>query len=214
MIIKITLGSFILILLMGFIFLNQKASFLIGGAFINIGYFFQDRIHNYNFNSTESDDTTLDEILNGFQARNNLASNIRELFPREPFHPLVAIVTCIDSRIDTNDMLGDTRKFYFIIRNAGSIIEEKEEEMLELAVSKGVKLIVFTRHTNCAAESIKSNPIARLDYPFISKSIEMHEANIRRFLNRPKIKSKISEGKLSIRHAVMDTKTKRLILFK
>jgi uncharacterized protein YggL (DUF469 family) len=187
MIIKITLGSFILILLMGFIFLNQKASFLIGGAFINIGYFFQDRIHNYNFNSTESDDTTLDEILNGFQARNNLASNIREC---------------------------DTRKFYFIIRNAGSIIEEKEEEMLELAVSKGVKLIVFTRHTNCAAESIKSNPIARLDYPFISKSIEMREANIRRFLNRPKIKSKISEGKLSIRHAVMDTKTKRLILFK
>lgn len=40
-----------------------------------------------------------------------------------------------------NELTGDTRHYYYIIRTAGSVLSEKEEEMLELAVENGVKLI-------------------------------------------------------------------------
>ena len=58
----------------------------------------------------------------------------------------------MDARIDTNELTGDTRHYYYVIRTAGSVLSEREEEMLELAVENGVELVVLTTHSDCAAE--------------------------------------------------------------
>ena len=71
----------------------------------------------------------------------------------------------MDARIDTNELLGDTRHYYYIIRTAGSVLSPREEEMLELAVENGVKLVVLTTHSDCAAEKAASEPETRKRYP-------------------------------------------------
>ena len=67
---------------------------------------------------------------------------------------MVAVVACMDARLDTNELTGDTRRYYYIIRTAGSVMSEREEEMRELAVAGGVELIVLTTHSDCAAERV------------------------------------------------------------
>lgn len=37
----------------------------------------------------------------------------------------------------------------------------EEEEMLDLAVANGVKVIVLTRHSDCAAEKVAKDPALR-----------------------------------------------------
>ena len=44
----------------------------------------------------------------------------------------------MDARIYTNELVGDTRRYYYIVRTAGSVLAPPEQEMLELAVLNGV----------------------------------------------------------------------------
>ena len=62
---------------------------------------------------------------------------MRTRFPRSTNHPVIAMLVCMDARIDTNELAGDTRHFYYIVRTAGSVMAEQEEDMLELAVANG-----------------------------------------------------------------------------
>ena len=54
---------------------------------------------------------------------------------------------CRDSRLDKNEIAGDTRRYYYVLRLAGSVLAEKEEEMLAHAVASDVRVVVFTTHT-------------------------------------------------------------------
>jgi carbonic anhydrase len=56
------------------------------------------------------------------------------------------------ARLGTNELAGDTCPYDYVIRTAGSALSEREEEIFELAVENGVKLIVLTIHSGCAAE--------------------------------------------------------------
>jgi len=203
----ILICSFLILLIL---FSQKKIQFILGGAFIDLGYLLQDGLSKYDFKHEE--EITPDHILHEIQTQNKMASEIREKFPRHSYHPLAALVICMDSRLDTNEIIGDTRKYYYIIRTAGSVIREKEEEMLELAVDNGVKLILFTTHTNCAAEAIASNPEKRKEFPFIANAVESREIEIQRFLKRTKIAQKIAEGKLSVKRAILETETEKMTI--
>lgn len=182
---------------------SEELEFLLGGVFIDLGYRFQDPIH-------PPDELTPSSIWTELLAHNGLAADVREAFPRSTHHPIVAIVVCMDARIDTNEIVGDTRRYYYVLRLAGSVMSEREEEMLELAVDNGVRVIVLTTHTECAAERVAAEPELRARYPNLATSVDERAERRAEFLARPIIAARIREGALRVEEARIDTRTGRL----
>ena len=188
---------------------GQRVQFLVGGVLVNFGYRMQDHLRTYDFEHDEQIAPT--DVWSEMQQQNALAAKVREWFPRTPNHPLVALVVCMDARIDTNELTGDTRRYYYVIRTAGSVLAEKEEEMLELAVVNGVELVVYTTHSDCAAEKAAASPEQRELYPALIKALDEREDRIHEFLARPAIAEKLKEGKLLVKFMEIDTLTERLL---
>ena len=145
-------GALVATLGVGLLFTEpgRELQFLLGGAMVNAGFRMQDHLESFDF--AHHEDISPEDVWGEMVAQNDIASRVRRTFPRASRHPLVALVACMDARIDTSELAGDTRKYYYVVRTAGSVLAEKEEEMLELAVENGVKVLVLTRHTDCAAE--------------------------------------------------------------
>lgn len=174
---------------------------------VNAAYRMQDHLHDYDL---EHPDATPEQVWSEFKKQNELASKVRETFPRTTYHPVVAMLVCMDARIDTNELVGDTRRNYYIVRTAGSAMSVKEEEMLELAVANGVKLIVITRHSDCAAEKAAANPEMRAKYPALVQALAERQQRIDEFLARPLIAERVKEGKLLVKVLQIETKTEHL----
>jgi hypothetical protein len=188
---------------------GREAQFVLGGALVNLGIRMQDHLESFDFEHHEeiSPDDVWQEIL----AQNDLASRVRSAFPRTARHPLAAIVACMDARIDTNELAGDTRKYYYVLRTAGSVLAEKEEEMLELAVENGVKVIVLTTHTDCAAERAATVDALRQRLPALTRAVDEREMRIRELLARPAIQSRIADGRLLVKLVNIETMTERML---
>lgn len=187
--------------------LSPKAQFLAGGAMANAAYRMQDHLHDYDL---EHKDATPEQVWAEFKSQNEMAAKVRETFPRTAYHPVVAMLVCMDARIDTNELVGDTRRNYYVVRTAGSAMSAKEEEMLELAVNNGVKLIVLTRHSDCAAEKAAKNPEARAKYPALVAAVDERDQKVSEFLARPAIAERIASGKLIVKQLDIDTANEHL----
>lgn len=85
-----------------------QLSFRLGGAMVNAGYRFQDHLEASDFKHHEH--ITPTEVWDEFQQQNQLASAARDTFPRGTRHPVVAMLVCMDARIDTAELSGDTRR--------------------------------------------------------------------------------------------------------
>jgi carbonic anhydrase len=71
--------------------------------------------------------------------------------PREPARQL-AIVTCMDSRIDPLPDLGLRRGDAMVLRNAGATVSDDVERSLRLVTERlGVTEVWLVGHTDCAA---------------------------------------------------------------
>lgn len=195
-------GLLLVIAAAAWLLFGARLQFILGGAMINAGYRLQDRLDRYDF---EHDHLTPTQVWTEFLDQNKLASSVRSKFPRSVRHPVVALVTCMDARLDTNEIAGDTRRYYYVLRLAGSVLEPKEEEMLELAVANGVEVVVFTTHTDCAAEKAAKQPALRLQYPNLVTALGEREMRFNEFLNRPVISSSVKEGKLLVKWMDLDT---------
>lgn len=189
--------------------LSQHAQFLLGGALVNVGYRLQDHLHDFDF--VHKEDITPEQVWTEFRAQNELASSVRQRFPRSTYHPLVALLVCMDARIDTNELAGDTRRNYYVVRTAGSLLSPEEQDMLELAVANGVKVIVLTRHTDCAAEKVAADPVQRARFPSLVASLDQRQAHVRDFLARPAIAQKLAAGQLLVKQYVIETDTEHLV---
>lgn len=189
--------------------ISAKSQFIVGGALVNAGLRMQDHLHAYDFE--HADDITAEQVWEEFREQNELASKVREAFPRTTNHPVVAMLVCMDARIDTNELAGDTRRYYYIVRTAGSVLGPAEQEMLELAVVNGVKLLVLTRHTDCAAEKALQVEALRAAFPVLIASVEERDKRVAEFLERPVIKQRIADGKLLVKQLVIDTTTEHLV---
>jgi hypothetical protein len=188
---------------------GRQAQFVAGGGLVNAGIRMQDHLESFDFEHHE--DISPEDIWTEVVAQNDLASRVRTAFPRTTHHPLVAIVACMDARIDTNELAGDTRKYYYVIRTAGSVLAEKEEEMLELAVENGVKVVVLTTHTDCAAERAAKDPAQRARLPFLTQAVDERDARIHELLERPAIKTRMADGRLLVKLVDIDTMTERML---
>jgi hypothetical protein len=186
-----------------------RARFVFGGALVNAGFRLQDDIDDFAL-SDEHHAHAPGDIWNELVRQNHWAASIRKRFPRSSRHPLVAMVVCMDARLDTAEVAGDTRKFYYVVRTAGSVLGEHEEDMLELAVANGVRVIVLTTHTDCAAEKIARDPARRDAYPHLVAAIDERERRIEEFLARPAIREKIARGDLLVKRVDLDTPTDEL----
>lgn len=187
---------------------GSEWQFRAGGAMINLGYRLQDPMAQFDF---EHHHLTPPQIWDQFLHQNQLAAGVRDIFPRTSRHPVVAMVTCMDSRLDTNEIAGDTRRYYYVLRLAGSVLSVKEEEMLELAVDNGVEVVVFTTHTDCAAEKAAKNPAQRSRYPNLVQAIAEREARFQEFLDRPAIRQKTAEGQLLVKWMDLETRNERVM---
>jgi hypothetical protein len=205
-------ASAVLVLLLGWLFLTssgRQAQFILGGVLVNLGYRMQDHLESYDFEHDE--DISPEQVWQELKKQNALAAAVRDWFPRTARHPLVALVVCMDARIDTNELTGDTRHYYYILRTAGSVLSEREEEMLELAVANGVELVILTTHSDCAAENAASTPELREQFPALAAAVDERDDRIHEFLERPLIASKIAEGKLAVKLVNIDTMTERML---
>ncbi len=188
---------------------SPKLEFVLGGAMVNLGYRLQDRLADYDLDQRES--LSPDEIWEELKQQNELAAEVRDTFPRTVRHPLVALVACMDARIDTNELVGDTRRYYYVVRTAGSVLSEAEQEMLELAVVNGVKLVLLTTHTDCAAEAAAADPETHDKFPAMTSLVDERERSIKQFMARPLIRDAVAAGTLKVQRARIDTDTDRLI---
>lgn len=187
---------------------GEKGQFVVGGALINLGYRLQDPVANFDF---AHDHLAPPQVWQQFLTQNHMAAEVRQKWPRTSRHPVVALVTCMDARLDTNEIAGDTRRYYYVLRLAGSVLSVKEEEMLELAVDNGVEVVVFTTHTDCAAEKAAKDPAKRLRYPQLARAIDEREARFEEFLARPNIREKSANGHLLVKWMDLDTATERVM---
>jgi hypothetical protein len=192
------------------VLLSPRAQFMVGGAMVNLGYRLQDRLSKFDFVHDES--ITPDQIWEELERQNELAAGVRGFFPRTARHPVVAILACMDARIDTSELVGDTRRYYYVVRTAGSVLSPAEQEMLELAVLNGVQIIVLTTHTDCAAEAAAADPEMREKFPALISLMDERERRIEEFKARPTIRDAMAAGKLEIKHARIDTATDRLVV--
>lgn len=202
----------VVLLLVGLLFtdVGRRTQFIFGGAMVNLGYRLQDHLASYDFKHEH--EISPEDVWQEMRQQNALAAAVRKWFPRTPRHPLVAMVVCMDARLDTNELTGDTRHYYYTIRTAGSVLSEKEEEMLELAVANGVELILLSTHSDCAAEKAAAAPDMRQRYPALAKAVDEREQRINELLARPAIASQIAAGKLAVKRINIDTMTEEMLL--
>ena len=194
------------------VILSPRAEFVLGGGLVNLGFRFQDRLGRFDFVHDES--ITPDQIWEELERQNELASGMRGLFPRTPRHPVVAVLACMDGRIDVSELVGDTRHYYYVVRTAGSVLSPAEQEMLEVAVIKGVKVIVLTTHTDCAAEAAAGDPELREKFPALISLMDERAQRVEEFMARPTIRDAVAAGELLVKHARIDTRTDRLVVGK
>ena len=187
---------------------GSRLEFMLGGAMVNIGYRLQDPHENYDF---EHHEVSPPQAWQEFLDQNRMASAVRATFPRTSRHPVIALVACMDARLDTNEIAGDTRRYYYVLRLAGSVMSAKEEEMLELAVGNGVKVVVFTTHSDCAAEKVANDPARRGEFPALTQAIAERKMRFDEFLARKRIGEKISHGELLVKWMHLDTPTERVV---
>lgn len=192
------------------VLLSPRAEFIVGGGLVNLGFRLQDRLSQFDFEHDES--ITPGQVWEELERQNELAAGVRAFFPRTVRHPVVAVLACMDARIDISELVGDTRRYYYVVRTAGSVLSPAEQEMLELAVLNGVKIIVLTTHTDCAAEGAAADPELREKFPALISLMDERERRVEEFMARPTIRDAIAEGKLQIKHARIDTSTDRLVV--
>ena len=204
--IAIAVGVIVLAVIVAFL-VSPTLQFVAGGALVNMGYRMQDHIGAYDL---AEDDTSPAAIWAEVQRQNELSASVRDRFPRTSHHPVIALLVCMDARIDTSELMGDTRRYYYIVRTAGSALAEPEQEMLELAVVNGVKVIVITSHTDCAAEAAAADPELRARFPAMVTLVDQREERIREFMARPVIRDALANGSLRIERARINTDDDRL----
>jgi carbonic anhydrase len=182
--------------------ISPRTQFVMGGALVNAGFRLQDSLHAYDFNDEHLSPAA---VWNEFKSQNDLASSVRHAFPRSTEHPVMALLVCMDARIDTSELAGDTRRYYYVVRTAGSVFEEPEQEMLELAVANGVKVLVLTRHSDCAAEKAAADAETSARFPQLTAAVKRRDDRVEEFLRRPLIAEKIAKGELLVKQVFIDT---------
>src|SRR3990167_8822225 len=101
----------------GWLLAGARGQFLVGGALVSAGVHLQDHLEPYDFVHEDATESPA-QVWAEFQRQNELSSKVLAQFPRTAEHPMVALLVCMDARIDTTELAGDTRGYYYVVRTA------------------------------------------------------------------------------------------------
>jgi carbonic anhydrase len=126
----------------------------------------------------------------------------------------VAIVACMDARLDPARALGFEEGDAHVIRNAGGVVSD--DAIRSLAISQrllGTKEIVLIHHTDCGMLTFSDDELKRqieqdtgIRPPFALESFADVDADVRQSIARIKASPFVPE-KSSVRGFVYDVKT-------
>ncbi len=129
----------------------------------------------------------------------------------------VAVVACMDARLDVHGMLGLELGDAHVIRNAGGVITD--DEIRSLAISQrllGTREIVLIHHTDCGMLTFSDDEVADqieadtgVRPPFVLESFGDLEGNVRESIERIKTNPFIPH-KDAVRGFVYEVETGRL----
>ncbi len=129
----------------------------------------------------------------------------------------VAVVACMDARLDLHKILGLGEGDAHVIRNAGGVVTE--DVIRSLVISQrllGTKEIILVHHTDCGMLTFKDDEVKRqieLDTgirpPFALEAFQNVDEDVRQSIARLKA-SPFIHDKSSVRGFVYDVRTGRL----
>jgi len=129
----------------------------------------------------------------------------------------VAVVACMDARLDVHGMLGLELGDAHVIRNAGGVITD--DEIRSLVISQrllGTREIVLIHHTDCGMLTFSDDEVADqieadtgVRPPFVLESFGDLEGNVRESMERIKTNPFIPH-KDAVRGFVYEVETGRL----
>lgn len=129
----------------------------------------------------------------------------------------VAVVACMDARLDVHKILGLDEGDAHVIRNAGGVVTE--DVIRSLVISQrllGTKEIILIHHTDCGMLTFKDDEVKRqieLDTgirpPFALEAFQNVDDDVRQSIARLQASAFIND-KSSVRGFVYDVRTGRL----
>ena len=148
-----------------------------------------------------------EQVLGNVLRYNARASRVRK--PAFDGRTWVAVVRCMDRKLDMGRIFGDM-KFVDDIANPYGAVTPREIEALQLAVSKhGVRLVCLLTHTECAALAIASGHDGSA-WPLISAAVDATPRHVEALLQAPVIAPALQAGTLAVIRATVITGTDRL----
>lgn len=148
-----------------------------------------------------------EQVLGNVLRYNARASRVRK--PAFDGRTWVAVVRCMDRKLDMGRIFGDM-KFVDDIANPYGAVTPREIEALQLAVSKhGVRLVCLLTHTECAALAVASGPEGDA-WPLITAAVEATPRHVQALLAAPIIAPALRAGRLAVIRATVLTGTDRL----
>ncbi len=129
----------------------------------------------------------------------------------------VAVVACMDARLDVHKLLGVTEGDVHVIRNAGGVVTE--DVIRSLVISQrllGTREIMLIHHTDCGMLAFKDDDLKRqieletgIRPPFALEAFRNVDEDVRQSLARIRASPFIND-KSSVRGFVYDVHTGRL----
>ena len=155
-----------------------------------------------------------DELL--LNARSYHRTFDRGRLPRPPARHL-AVVTCMDARIDVFSLLGLREGDAHVIRNAGGVITD--DEIRSLAISQrlmGTREIVLIHHTDCGMQAFSDDEFRReleaetgVPVPWDTEAFSDLELDVRKSVRRV-VESPFIPHTDAVRGFVYEVETGRL----
>ena len=182
----------------------RPALFFTGGGLVSAGHMVQGFVSGF---SRAGHVGTPQELLETLLIDNKSASHLHRALSGPSRKPEVIAVMCMDPRLNSEVILGDSRGYYDVVRLPGSVLSDEMIEAIVLAVEEhGVELVLFTTHTDCAMEKVASSHEANR-FPGLSNLIHTREEKFEQLMKRPAIQERVKSGKLLVTRFRINTAT-------
>jgi carbonic anhydrase len=88
--------------------------------------------------------------------------------------PVLTLITCSDSRIETHELLGNRPGEIFMVRNVGNIVDQDAYGAIEYSIKAlGVRLVFVMGHQQCGAMKAILHPETLNELPNTKKCVEL-----------------------------------------
>jgi carbonic anhydrase len=81
--------------------------------------------------------------------------------PPGPPNKKLAVVACMDARVNVEEILGLEHGDAHIVRNAGALVTDDVKRSLEASRKLGTEQVILMLHTDCAVRSGDLDALAR-----------------------------------------------------